>query len=112
MLKKGILAALVVTGMMVGSASAMSRPVTIEDQGSFLAGGTVVTAPGKYDGTKPMNLDGETLHGDHAYVFYQKPVKAHKYGCFPARRWTVGKDLGDNTGRAWWFSEYLFGTGL
>ena len=80
MLKKGILAALVVTGMMVGSASAMSRPVTIEDQGSFLAGGTVVTAPGKYDGTKPMNLDGETLHGDHAYVFYQKPVKAHKYG--------------------------------
>ena len=80
MVKKTILAGLLALGMTLGSASAMSKPVTIEDQGSFMAGGTVVTAPGEYDGSKPMNFAGETLHGDHAYVFYQKPVKAHKYG--------------------------------
>lgn len=59
-------------------ASAMQHPVTIEDQGSFMAGGKTVTAPGTYDGTKPTDFAGETLHGDHAYVFYQKPVKAKK----------------------------------
>lgn len=59
-------------------ASAMQHPVTIEDQGSFMAGGKTVTAPGMYDGTKPTDFAGETLHGDHAYVFYQKPVKAKK----------------------------------
>lgn len=80
MVNKTILAALLAVGMTLGSASAMSKPVTIEDQGSFMAGGAVVTAPGEYDGSKPMSFAGETLHGDHAYVFYQKPVKAHKYG--------------------------------
>jgi len=43
-----------------------------------MAGGTVVTSPGEYKDSEPMNFDGETLHGDHAYVFYQKPVKAKK----------------------------------
>ena len=62
-----------------GTALAFSRPVTIAEQGSFMAGGTVITAPGTYDGTKPADHAGETLHGDHAYVFYQKPVHAHRY---------------------------------
>jgi len=79
-MKKTMLAAFLAVGMTVGSVSAMSKPVTIEDQGSFMAGGTVVTAEGTYDGSNPMNSSGETIHGDHAYVFYQKPVKAHKYG--------------------------------
>lgn len=79
-MKKTICAALLAVGMTVGSASAMSRPVTIAEQGSFMAGGTVVTAAGDYNGANPSELAGETLHGDHAYVFYQKPVKAHKYG--------------------------------
>ena len=43
-----------------------------------MAGGKMVTAPGMYDGTKPTDFAGETLHGNHAYVFYQKPVKAKK----------------------------------
>lgn len=60
-----------------GAAFAM-EPVTIADQGSFMAGGTVITAPGKYRGnTEPLNMAGQTLHGDHAYVFYQKPLHAH-----------------------------------
>ena len=63
--------------LLTGSAFAM-KLVTIVDQGSFLAGGTIVTAPGNYKGsTEPTNNAGETLHGDHAYVFYQKPKNAH-----------------------------------
>ncbi|MBO6179355.1 MAG: alpha/beta fold hydrolase [Selenomonadaceae bacterium] len=62
------------------TASAMERPVTIADQGSFMAGGKTVTATGTYDGSKPTNFAGHTLHGDHAYVFWQKPIKAKKYG--------------------------------
>ncbi len=64
--------------MMTASASAMPHPVTIEDQGSFFVGGKVITAPGVYKDAEPLNFDGETLHGDAAYVFWQKPVKAKK----------------------------------
>lgn len=40
----------------------------IEEQGSFAVGGTVLT-----------DSLGHKYHGDHAYVFYQKPVDARKY---------------------------------
>ena len=60
-------------------------PLTIQEQGSFAIGGTVVTMPGTFDpiaqgvynpaGTDPK---GQTLHGDHAYVFYQVPVHARR----------------------------------
>lgn len=40
----------------------------IEAQGSFTVGGTVLTD----------SLE-RTYHGDHAYVFYQKPLDARKY---------------------------------
>lgn len=65
-------------GFMSASAFAMSHPVTLEDQGSFYAGGKVVTARGTYKDDEPTNFDGETLHGDAAYVFWQKPAKAKK----------------------------------
>ena len=55
------------------------KPTTIQDQGSFMAGGEVITSTGTYDGSDPRNLSGKTLHGDHAYVFYQIPIKAKKY---------------------------------
>jgi pimeloyl-ACP methyl ester carboxylesterase len=50
----------------------------IDDQGSFAVGGTVITNPGTFD---PYNQTpaGQTFHGDHAYIFYQVPVKARKY---------------------------------
>ncbi len=60
------------------TAFAFQKPVIIKEQGSFMAGGTVITAPGVYKDSEPRNYDGETLHGDHAYVFYQKPVNAKK----------------------------------
>lgn len=50
-------------------------PLTIQSQGSFAVGGTVVRSPGTYDPTK-LDSGGQTLHGDHARVFYQVPVGA------------------------------------
>ncbi len=52
--------------------------LTIREQGSFAVGGAVVKNPGRYDPTK-LSPDGQTLHGDHAYVFYQVPVAARKF---------------------------------
>ena len=75
---KKFLAALAAASLMFGTASAM-KPVTITAQGSFMAGGKVITAAGVYDGSNPRNFDGETLHGDHAYVFYQVPAKAKSH---------------------------------
>jgi pimeloyl-ACP methyl ester carboxylesterase len=50
----------------------------IKEQGSFAVGGTVITNPGTFD---PYNQtpDGQTFHGDHAYVFYQIPANARNY---------------------------------
>ena len=53
--------------------------LVVEEQGSFLAGGAAVTTPGIYNENDPTNPAGQTLHGDHAYVFYQKPLHARKY---------------------------------
>lgn len=80
MKKKTFLAAMIGLALFAGQqgAFAMNHPVILEDQGSFFAGGKVVTAPGNYVDSEPLNFDGETLHGDAAYVFWQKPAKAKK----------------------------------
>jgi hypothetical protein len=54
------------------------KPIIIQEQGSFAVGGTVIANSGTFDPFKPTP-EGQTLHGDHAYVFYQVPVKARKY---------------------------------
>jgi hypothetical protein len=61
------------------------EPLMIQEQGSFAVGGSVITAPGTFDPIKqgaynPAGTDpaGQTLHGDHVYVFYQVPVNARK----------------------------------
>ena len=36
----------------------------------------VVTSPGTFDTFDPSDPAGQRLHGDHAYVFHQVPVKA------------------------------------
>jgi len=58
----------------------------IQEQGSFAVGGSVTTAPGTFDPIRqgaynPAGTDpaGQTLHGDHAYVFYQVPVNARNF---------------------------------
>ena len=54
-------------------------PLVIQEQGSFAVGGSVVTNPGNYDGGTPPGAAGQTMHGDHAYVFYQVPEKARPF---------------------------------
>lgn len=60
-----------------------SEVIILEQQGSFAVGGTVIKHSGTYDATKFDNFkpyqNGQTYHGDHAYVFYQIPVKARKH---------------------------------
>lgn len=56
------------------------KPVTVVDQGSFMVGGTVITAPGVYKDNEPTDYAGETMHGDAAYVAYQIPKKARHNG--------------------------------
>lgn len=64
-------------GLSVAAPQKPVVPLVIQEQGSFAIGGTVVQSPGSYD---PLNQTsgGQTLHGDHARVFYQVPVKARK----------------------------------
>lgn len=55
------------------------KPLLIAEQGSFAIGGTVKTEAGSFDVNDALKPQGQTFHGDHAYVFYQIPVKARKY---------------------------------
>jgi len=49
----------------------------IKEQGSFAVGGSVISNPGTFDAIE-RTPDGQTFHGDHAYVFYQIPKDARK----------------------------------
>ena len=60
------------------SAKTKEKLLIIREQGSFAVGGTVIANPGTFDPYKPTP-EGQTFHGDHAYVFYQIPDKARKY---------------------------------
>ncbi len=51
--------------------------IIIREQGSFAVGGSVITNPGTFDAIE-RTPEGQTFHGDHAYVFYQIPVNARK----------------------------------
>ena len=53
-------------------------PMIIHEQGSFAVGGSVLTNPGTFDVIE-RTPEGQTFHGDHAYVYYQIPAKARKY---------------------------------
>ena len=53
-------------------------PLMIQEQGSFAVGGKVITNPGTFNPGQPTP-GGQTLHGDHAYVFYQIPVNRRKF---------------------------------
>ena len=53
------------------------EPLMIQEQGSFAVGGSVVTNAGTFNPKQPTP-DGQTLHGDHAYVYYQIPANNRK----------------------------------
>jgi hypothetical protein len=74
----GGLAAAASVAPSAGQSSGGQGALTLKTQGSFLVGGTFVTNPGTFD---PIGLapDGQTIHGDHAYVQYQIPEGARRY---------------------------------
>ena len=62
-----------------------NKTLVIQDQGSFSVGGSVIEKDGVFDPIKhgafnPSNQssEGQSLHGDHAYVFYQIPKQSKK----------------------------------
>jgi hypothetical protein len=65
------------TGRVTEAAKTSRPPLVIQEQGSFAVGGTVARSPGTYDPDRP-GPEGQTLHGDHARVFYQVPVDARR----------------------------------
>lgn len=78
-------AGIVVVTASSGQEATSKAPLVIREQGSFAVGGTVVRTPGDFDpitqgAFNPAGNDptGQTLHGDHAYVFYQVPEKARR----------------------------------
>jgi hypothetical protein len=72
-----LLASGVGSAMAQGSAGKKLPPIVVAEQGSFAAGGVVLTNPGVFD---PIGLGtaGQTVRGDHAYVQYQIPPDARK----------------------------------
>jgi hypothetical protein len=80
-----ITVAMLMTACALTKGSNSNKALVIQEQGSFAVGGTVVTNPGTFDpiahgAFNPTNQpsEGQTLHGDHAYVFYQIPQQARK----------------------------------
>ena len=82
--RKGFLALAAIGATLFTAASGQvtrknkAEPLTISEQGSFAVGGKVITNPGAFNPKQPTP-DGQTLHGDHAYVFYQIPVNGRKH---------------------------------
>ncbi len=63
--------------VMMYSIIAQKEPMIIQDQGSFAVGGSVIENPGTFDAIK-RTPEGQTFHGDHAYIYYQIPVNTRK----------------------------------
>lgn len=59
------------------SAYPQKGSIILQDQGSFAVGGSVMSNPGDFDALK-RTPEGQTYHGDHAYIFYQIPDRARK----------------------------------
>ncbi len=72
-----LFAALALPVSICAAQSRASAPLLIKEQGSFAIGGTVIKNPGSFDQLKP-SPEGQSYHGDHAYVFYQVPANARK----------------------------------
>lgn len=72
-------------------------PLVIESEGSFMAGGTVITTPGDFVPMNPTSA-GQTLHGDHTYVQFQIPRAGNKrnaavmWGSFIGNSWETTPD--------------------
>ncbi|WP_231961681.1 DUF4440 domain-containing protein [Urechidicola croceus] len=59
------------------TAQIQQKSITINEQGVFAVGGTIVQTKGEYNPINP-ETDGQTLHVDHATIQYQIPNNARK----------------------------------
>ena len=80
-MKKKLLAGLAAGLIAFGSFAVVdaAKPIAIQEQGSFAVGGSTVKHTGTFSTKNFLSPEGQTAYGDHAYVFYQIPVKAKKY---------------------------------
>ncbi|TWF58353.1 alpha/beta hydrolase [Neorhizobium alkalisoli] len=67
-----LLTAQLLPGLALAQSAPKFDPITIQAQGSFAVGGTVAQTPGPYNNNAP-SAEGQSLHGDHLYAFYQIP---------------------------------------
>src|SRR3954468_4506302 len=74
-----VAASLLASAPAVAQPASKPEPLVVQDQGSFMVGGTVLNAPGTFDPRKPREPAGQTFRGDHVYAFYQVPVNPRKY---------------------------------
>lgn len=77
LVQSALIALAAVTATGCSTTAPRGGPLVIQEQGSFTVGGTVLSQPGNFDPVK-MGPEGQTFHGDHAYVFYQVPAGARK----------------------------------
>ena len=70
-------AAVLVPAGAIAQRARTPEPLAIQEQGSFAVGGKVIKNAGSFNPRQPTS-EGQTLHGDHAYVFYQIPVNRRK----------------------------------
>ncbi len=100
--RRCVASVLAATAEMLAPAAAFAdqnfEPLTIQAQGSFAVGRTVTTTPGAYNNNKPT-AEGQSLHGDHLYAFYQVPQNPKTrpivmlHGAFQsARSWEMTSD--------------------
>jgi pimeloyl-ACP methyl ester carboxylesterase len=66
------------------------EPLVIARQGSFAAGGIVITNPGTFDPINPTAA-GQTFSGDHLYAQFQVPLHARD---LPLVMWHGGGQMG------------------
>jgi pimeloyl-ACP methyl ester carboxylesterase len=81
-----------------GGSNRSTGLLLIQQQGSFAVGGKVISTPGTFSNNKPT-AEGQTLHGDHLYAFYQVPQNARPlpiimlHGAYQsARSWETTSD--------------------
>ena len=80
-----------------GSGALADQPLVIKQQGSFMAGGTVVSTPGVFNPMSPTPA-GQTLSGDHTYVQFEIPQGSTKqnaalmWGSFVGNSWETTPD--------------------
>ena len=77
-LKNTILALTAAFGLFTTSNVDAAKPIMIEAQGSYAIGGSTVQHDGIFSTKNFLSPPGQKAYGDHAYVFYQIPVKAKK----------------------------------